>query len=193
MVQMRFMPPLAQCAGGQSCSWTRSSAKEAREVRYRICDNYVRFYLKFILPRKRAIERGSYKFMSMDRVPGWDSVMGLQFENLVLNRVMDFREQLHLNGLSIRSAAPYRVNGKNGVQVDLLIQSDEVMCVVEVKRRKQIKTEIVDEVKEKIRKIRHPKSISVRKALVFDGELPVSVRRSGYFDAIVDVGQMIRG
>ena len=118
--------------------------------------------------------------------------MGLQFENLVLNRVMDFREQLHLNGLSIRSAAPYRVGGKNGVQVDLLIQTDEVMCVVEVKRRKLIKTEIVDEVKEKIRKIRHPKAISVRKALIFDGELPVSVRRSGYFDAIVDVGRMIK-
>ena len=27
---------------------------------------------------------------------------------------------------------------------------------------------------------------------LFDGELPVSVRRSGYFDAIVDVGRMIK-
>ena len=160
---------------------------------YRLCDNYARFYLKFIEPHVDAIRGGRFEFETLAELPGWQTVMGLQFENLVLNRVMDFREQLHLNGLSIRSAAPYRVNGKNGVQVDLLIQSDEVMCVVEVKRRKQIKTEIVDEVKEKIRKIRHPKSISVRKALVFDGELPVSVRRSGYFDAIVDVGQMIRG
>lgn len=136
---------------------------------------------------------GRFEFETLAELPGWQTVMGLQFENLVLNRVMDFREPLHLNGLSVRSAAPYRVSGKNGVQVDLLIQTDEVLYVVEVKRRKQIKAEIVDEVREKLRKIRHPKTISVRKALVFDGELPVSVRRCGYFDALVDVGQMIKG
>ena len=168
-------------------TWAKS-----RISHYRLCDNYARFYLKFIEPHVDAIKEGRFEFETLAELPGWQTVMGLQFENLVLNRVMDFREQLHLNGLSIRSAAPYRVGGKNGVQVDLLIQTDEVMCVVEVKRRKLIKTEIVDEVKEKIRKIRHPKAISVRKALIFDGELPVSVRRSGYFDAIVDVGRMIK-
>lgn len=168
-------------------TWAKS-----RISHYRLCDNYARFYLKFIEPHVDAIKEGRFEFETLAELPGWQTVMGLQFENLVLNRVMDFREQLHLNGLSIRSAAPYRVGGKNGVQVDLLIQTDEVMCVVEVKRRKLIKTEIVDEVKEKIRKIRHPKAISVRKALIFDGELPVSVRRTGYFDAIVDVGRMIK-
>lgn len=168
-------------------TWAKS-----RISHYRLCDNYARFYLKFIEPHVDAIKEGRFEFETLAELPGWQTVMGLQFENLVLNRVMDFREQLHLNGLSIRSAAPYRVGGKHGVQVDLLIQTDEVMCVVEVKRRKLIKTEIVDEVKEKIRKIRHPKAISVRKALIFDGELPVSVRRSGYFDAIVDVGRMIK-
>ena len=168
-------------------TWAKS-----RISHYRLCDNYARFYLKFIEPHVDAIKEGRFEFETLAELPGWQTVMGLQFENLVLNRVMDFREQLHLNGLSIRSATPYRVGGKNGVQVDLLIQTDEVMCVVEVKRRKLIKTEIVDEVKEKIRKIRHPKAISVRKALIFDGELPVSVRRTGYFDAIVDVGRMIK-
>lgn len=169
-------------------TWTKS-----RISYYRLCDNYARFYLKFIEPHVDAIKGGRFEFETLAELPGWQTVMGLQFENLVLNRVMDFREPLHLNGLSVRSAAPYRVSGKNGVQVDLLIQTDEVLYVVEVKRRKQIKAEIVDEVREKIRKIRHPKTISVRKALVFDGELPVSVRRCGYFDALVDVGQMIKG
>ena len=77
------------------------------------------------------------------------------------------------------------------MQVDLLVQTDEVMYVVEIKRRKQIKADIIDEVKEKIGKIRRPSRISVRKAIVFDGELAPIVRRTGYFDALVDVGSMI--
>ena len=77
------------------------------------------------------------------------------------------------------------------MQIDLLVQTDEVMYVVEIKRRKLIKADIVDEVKEKIGKIRRPSRISVRKAIIFDGELAPAVRRTGYFDAIIDVGTMI--
>ena len=115
----------------------------------------------------------------------------LQFENLVLNRVMDFKDALHLSGAIVRSAAPYRSGGANGVQVDLLVQTDEVMYIVEIKRRKRITAEIVDEVKEKVGKIRRPGRISVRKAIIFAGELAPIVRRTGYFDAIVDVGELI--
>ena len=78
------------------------------------------------------------------------------------------------------------------MQVDLLVQTDEVMYVVEIMRRKQIKADIVDEVREKIAKIRRPRRISVRKAIVFDGELAPAIRRTGYFDALVDIGELVR-
>ncbi len=94
-------------------------------------------------------------------------------------------------GATIRSAAPYRVEGENGVQVNLLLQTDEVMYVVEIKRRKEIHPSIIEEVCAKIAKIRRPKRISVRKGLVYAGELSPSVRRTGYFDALIDIGTMI--
>lgn len=165
--------------------------KLSRLAQYRLCDNYARFYLKYIEPHLTEIKSGRYEFESLTELAGWQTIMGLQFENLVLNRVMDLRDALHLNGAIIRSAAPYRTDGGNAVQVDLLVQTDDVMYVVEIKRRKQIKATIVDEVKEKIRKIRRPKRISVRKGLVYDGELSPVVRRTGYFDAIIDVGSLI--
>ncbi len=65
-------------------------------------------------------------------------------------------------------------------------------CFVEIKRHKQIKADIVDEVREKIAKIRRPRRISVRKAIVFDGELAPAIRRTGYFDALVDIGELVR-
>ena len=165
--------------------------KRSRIVRYRLSDNYARFYLKYIEPHLTDIKNGRYEFESLGELPGWATVMGLQFENLVLNRVMDLKDSLHLSGATIRSAAPYRTDGVNGVQVDLLVQTDDVMYVVEIKRRKQIKSTIVEEVKAKIEKIRRPKRISVRKAIVYEGELAPAIKRTGYFDALVDVGSMV--
>lgn len=88
-----------------------SSTKEVREVRYRVRDNYIRFYLKFILPRKRAIAQGSYKFVTMDRVPGWDVVMGFQFETLVRNNLSSLLPHVGLGNTVLTSAAPYVRHG----------------------------------------------------------------------------------
>ena len=166
--------------------------RPSRLARYRLCDNYARFYLKYVEPHIADIKGGRYEFESLAELPGWQTIMGLQFENLVLNRVMDFKDALHLQGATVRSAAPYRTEGKGGVQVDLMVQTDDVMYVVETKRRKQIRASIIEEVKEKIEKIRRPKSISVRKGVVYEGELAPSVRRTGYFDALIDVGALIK-
>jgi len=166
--------------------------KPSKIARYRLCDNYSRFYLKYIEPHLADIKSGRYEFESLEELPGWQVIMGFQFENLVLNRVMDFKDRLHLAGATIRSAAPYRASGRNGVQVDLLIQTDDVMYVVEIKRRRRIQVSIVDEVRAKIAKIRRPRRISVRKGLIYDGELAPAIRRNGYFDALIDIASEIK-
>ncbi len=74
----------------------------------------------------------------------------------------------------------------------MLIRTDDSLYVVEVKRRRQIDSGIIDEVREKIRKIRKPRGVSVRKGLIFEGELSPAVRRSGYFDALVDIDSFLR-
>ena len=165
--------------------------KKSKLVKYRLCDNYVRFYLKYIEPHLSDIKEGRFEFESLSELPGWNTIMGFQFENLVLNRVMDFKSALHLDGAIFRSAAPYRSKGKGGAQVDLMIQTDEVLYIVEVKRRRQIKASVTDEVKAKLAKLSKPRSISLRKGLIYEGELAQSVRRDGYFDALIDVADMI--
>lgn len=167
-------------------TWNRS-----RIVRYRLCDNYARFYLKYVEPNMDEIKEGKFEFEQIPELKNWQTIMGLAFENLVLNHVLDFREDLHLSGARIRSAAPFREPGKGGLQIDMLIRTDDSLYVVEVKRRRQIDTGIIDEVREKIRKIRKPRGVSIRKGLVFEGELSHAVRRSGYFDALVDIDRFI--
>ena len=170
-----------------------TSAKEVREVRYRIRDNYIRFYLKFIKPRKRAIEQGSFKFMSMDRVPGWDSVMGLQFETLVRNNLSTLLPLVGMGNTVLTSAAPYvrRDTRKGeGVQVDLLLQTKKSVCIVEMKRRERIPRTVEDEVREKVRRLKTPRDISVRTTLVYDGELAPEIEENNYFDFLVPASRL---
>ena len=64
--------------------------------------------------------------------------------------------------------------------------------VVEIKRQKEIRHEIVDEVAEKIRRLKYDKSLSVRTALVYDGHLPASIPADRYFDFIVSAEVLIQ-
>lgn len=165
-----------------------------RELRYRLRDNYARFYLKYIEPAKTVIDGGSYGFSGMDQLDGWETVLGYQFENLVLNNYRDLLPALHLERVLIHSAAPYRRTGKGGagLQVDLLLQAKFSYCVVEIKRwRTKIGQEVIEEVREKCNRLRRPSDVSLRTALVYAGDLARTVEASGYFDAIVSASDLL--
>lgn len=167
---------------------------EVRERRYRLRDNYSRYYLKFIEPAKRMIDDGSYRFVSLAMLDGWNTVMGLAFENLVVNNYVSLLPYLHLGHTLITSAAPYRksaVRGRSkGCQVDLLIQSQGMICIVEIKRC-DIDKSAIAEVDAKVSCISRPPGVSIRTALVFDGILAPTVEANGYFDAIIPFRELL--
>ena len=167
------------------------TGEEARVSRYRLRDNYTRFYLKYIEPRKGMIMRGSYRFASLSSLPDWNTVMGLQFENLIVNNAMDVVPFLGIGNSTVESAAPYRNvrkdrNGeKKGCQIDLLVQTPRTAYVVEVKRRSEIGPEIEREVAERMKRLPLRRGMSKRPALVYDGHVDPTVEASGFFAAIV--------
>ena len=164
------------------------TGSDVREVRYRLRDNYTRFHLKFIAPKAEAIGEGLFRFTTLDRLPGWESIMGLQFENLVLNNLKKLCSLIGLDGRLVTSAAPYvRRPGKTtpGVQIDLLVQTPKSVYLVEIKRRARISSAIEDEVQEKVRRLRVPRGTSVRTVLVYDGTIAPEVEENGYFDYLV--------
>ena len=173
-----------------------SSSKEVREVRYRIRDNYMRFYLKFIRPRQAAIKAGMYKFTSMEGLAGWDVTLGLQFENLILNNLSALAPRIGLGASVVTSAAPYYRKGRrkgDGVQVDLLVQTAKSVCVVEIKRRKRLGEEVEKEVCAKLSKLKLKRNISRRTALVYEGELAQSVIDNGFFDFVIPASDLLKG
>ena len=167
----------------------------AREVKYRLKDNYSRFYLRYIEPRKEIIDAGAYRFVSLDALDGWASIMGLQFENLVLNHYEALIEPLHIGNSLIESAAPYSRrrmgNGPDGLQIDLLLQTKYSNYIIEIKRKREIGMDVIGEVERKIRKLSTPRGKSTRAALVYDGTLAPGIETDGYFDAIIPFSMLL--
>lgn len=173
------------------------TGEECRVSKYRLRDNYTRFYLKYVEPKKNQIKRGAYRFANLSALPEWNSVMGLQFENLIVNNAMDLVPLMGIGNTTIESAAPYRnmrrdrQGNPRGCQIDLLIQTPKTAYVVEVKRRQHIGVEVEAEVAERMRRLPLRKGLSKRPVLVYDGELDPAVEASGFFSAIISSRQLL--
>ena len=169
------------------------SGKDVQQMRFRLRDNYARFYLKYIEPRLGIIAKDGFSFASLEQLPEWNAIKGLAFENLVVNNFRELLPRLGLEKTLVVSAAPFRKKSRvgtsrdRGVQVDLLLQTRRSIYVVEVKRRNELGHEVIDEIDEKISRIKRPRGISLKTALVYDGHLAKTVEADGYFDAVIDI------
>jgi AAA+ ATPase superfamily predicted ATPase len=166
----------------------------ALSTRYRLKDNYTRFYLKYILPVKDRIERGLFEFVSLEGLAGWDAVMGLQFENLVVNNFKSLLPLFALEKTEILSAEPYRRTagkGHQGCQIDLLIQTERYAFIVEVKRQKSIGQKAIEEITAQVSALPRKKTVSVRTALVYDGELEPCIKAKRAYDFLVSSEELL--
>ena len=111
--------------------------------------------------------------------------------------IRDLVKPLHLDGVPVLSAVPYEKRKRSGLgegkglQIDLLVQTRKSVYVVEIKRKRHIGESIEAEVAEKVARLRHKRGLSIRTALVYEGELAPVVRGNGYFDAIVSAADLI--
>ena len=164
------------------------TGEPSREERFRISDNYTRFYLHYIEPRRKMVEKDLFAFSSLEQLNGLESMFGLQFENLVLNNLQTLFPMLGLDTSLVLSAAPYCQSaavGREGCQIDLLIQTQRMLMVVEIKRRREMGREIIDEVDEKVKRLKYRNNLSLRTALVYDGRLSPAVAADHYFDFLI--------
>ena len=167
---------------------------KVREVRYRLCDNYTRFYLKFIQPRREAIRQGLYRFADLESLSGWNSILGLQFENLVVNNLASLCRELGLGRKLVTSAAPYarrKSAACPGLQIDLLIQTPKSVYVIEVKRCNRIETSIEKEIEKKVSLLGIGSGKSIRTALVYDGKLSPEVEENGFIDFLIPFNRLM--
>lgn len=168
--------------------------KASKLIRYRLKDNYLRFYLKYLEPIKDKIEKGLFREVALESLSEWETIMGLQFENLVLNNVRSICSLLAININTVKSASPYfqrKTQRKKPCQIDLLIETKFTFYVCEIKFRKMIPKNVISEVQEKIERLKLPKGYTVRPVLIYSGAIASGIEEDGYFDKILDFDKLL--
>lgn len=179
-------------------TWYLKNGKTSKLSRYRLKDNYVRFYLKYIQPNKTKIEKGVFKKTSVTTLPAWDGIISLQFENLVLNNDSCIIELLGVPSEEIIFSNPYfqkKTKTHPGCQIDLLIQTKfNCLYVCEIKfSRSEVTASVIDEVKQKTSRLNIPKNFSYRPVLIHVNGVNSVVVESGYFAKIIDFSELLSG
>ncbi|MFC2172926.1 ATP-binding protein [Acidobacteriota bacterium] len=175
--------------------YSPKSVKKGKLSRFRLRDNYIRFYLKYIDPQRERIRAGFYDPGSVEDLPGYETIMGLQLENLVLNNLKPLLVKLRIPFGSVRCASPYfqnRTARQKACQVDLLIQTRNTLYVCEIKFRKKVDTAVVAEMKEKLHRLKYNKTTSVRPVLIHAGELAQGIEASDFFDAVISLDELLK-
>jgi AAA+ ATPase superfamily predicted ATPase len=170
------------------------NGKITRLSKYRLSDNYLRFYLKCIAPHAANIKKGLYDSTPLDDIIPWETFIGLQFENLVLKNLRLLLPLIGVDPVVVKAASPYfqrAANRQKACQIDLLIHTRHSLYLCEIKAGMRIGAGIIDEVKEKAMRLSVPGGISIRTVLVYEGELEPTVSRQGYFDFLVPFGELL--
>lgn len=173
-------------------TWDIKSGVDSKLSKYRLSDNYLRFYLKYIDKNLSKINRNSFRLKSLTSLPEWNAIMGFQFENLVLNNKLLIHQALNIKPDEIISENPFyqhKTHRYPGCQIDYMIQTKfSTLYVCEIKFYKSaIDTSIVSEVQKKIDSLRYPKGYSCRPVLIHVNGVTDEVIDKDYFASIIDI------
>ncbi len=178
-------------------TWSISTVKQSNLTMFRLSDNYLRFYLKYILPNRNLIELRTFQYRSITTLPGFSVMMGLQFENLVLHNRFALRLALGISPEDIVMEGPFfqrKTKLQAGCQIDYMIQLKfGTIYVCEIKFSKdKVLFEVIAQVKDKIAKCKRPKFVSCRPVLIHVNGVTAEVEEEGYFAKIISFADLFK-
>ncbi|NGX61126.1 MAG: hypothetical protein K940chlam9_00607 [Chlamydiae bacterium] len=177
-------------------TWSLKTGKEIKISRFRLKDNYLRFYLKYVSTKYPQIEKGGFRIASLASLPGWESIMGLQFENLVLNNREKIFNLLKIRLEDVVADNPFlqkQTTRQQGCQIAYLVQTKfKNLYLCEIKfSRNPVSRKVIEEIKEKIDRLQLPRGTSILPVLIHVSGVAQSVEESGYFYEIIDFGELL--
>jgi hypothetical protein len=177
-------------------TWNIASGESSRLSHFRLSDNYLRFYLKYIDKKLPKILLNDFELSSLSALPNWNAIMGLQFENLVLKNRSYIKNVLGIRNEDIESNNPFfqrQTKKVPGCQIDYLIQTRfNILYVCEFKFSKNpVGKNVVNAIAEKIKRLAHPKRFSILPVLIHVNGVQKEIITSGFFAKIIDFGDLL--
>ena len=177
-------------------TWEVQSEKESILSHYRLSDNYLRFYLKYIDPNKNKIENGRFENNALSSLPGFDSIIGLQFENLALNNRKFIWGKLNLHPSDIVTDNPYFQRPqlrKKGCQIDYLIQMKTKMlyaCEIKFSKNK-VSSKVIRDMQKKLDAFYLPRGFAILPVLIHVNGVTNKLIDQQYFSHIINFSDLL--
>jgi len=156
-------------------------------IKYKLTDEYIRFYFKFVEPNLKIISHNTDRNLFSEIVkPSWASWLGFAFENfcmknaLYMAKLMGFSEEvLHWGPLFHKDDQRF--------QIDLVfVRKDKVLTVCELKYLSEpITTAIVSEMERKCSLISVPHGYTLERALICRFGIEPSLAALNYFHHVI--------
>jgi AAA+ ATPase superfamily predicted ATPase len=178
-------------------TWSLRDGRPSALSHFRISDNYVRFYLKYVEPQKAKIEKGLYAERSLAMLPGWETIMGLQFENLVIKNRKLLLKALRIDPHEVIHEGPYfqrKTKSQQGCQIDYLIQNQYnsyYPCEIKFSQT-PLGLQVAQESAQKVKALSLPKNVSCRPVLIHVNGVEDRLIAEEFFAHIVDFKDMLR-
>lgn len=179
----------------RDCNWSFKNGEDTKMSRFRLKDNYLRFYLKYIKPRLSRIKLGQFEEVDMAALPNWDGIISLQFENLVLNNRALIHKLIGVNPHEIIAANPFfqkKTTKHAGCQIDYLIQTRyNNLFICEIKfSRKVLDHSVITAMKQKISALSVPKGFALQPVLIHVNGVSEEIEEAHYFFKIIDLSRL---
>jgi AAA+ ATPase superfamily predicted ATPase len=176
--------------------WSLKTGKTGKQSLYRLTDNYLRFYLRFIKPNRTPISRGYFRNVSVLSLPGFDSLMGNHVENLLLHHHLDLLHLLQIPLSEVVMDGPYiqRTTARTkGCQIDYAVQTRThhfYLCECKFSRG-VLGVDVAETVQEKCRKLSVPRNMHVSPILFYSGELSAGLAASTFFYRMISIDLLL--
>lgn len=182
----------------KTTSWSFKTSKPTKIVCYRLTDNYLRFYYKYIQPKLDLIKNGQYKQIEVNKLTHLNSLLGFQFETLVMNNAHMLHQKLNITPEEIVAADPYyqtATKQRQGCQIDYLIQTKlNTLFVCEIKFSKNpLGTPVIEEMKTKLKRLSYPKNFVCVPILIHVNGVTDDLLDEDYFYQLIDFAELLKG
>lgn len=177
--------------------WSIKTGINKRQSLYRLNDPYIRFFLKYIEPNMAKIHKDFYEETDMTQLPGYETMLGFQMECLLLQNRSALLKGIGISPSDCVFDNPYiqtQSTKNKGCQVDYLIQTrTNNIYICEFKfRRKELGTSVMEEVQNKIDRLKFPKGYAVIPVLFHIGGVADKIIDQQFFYRIVDLVSLLR-
>lgn len=162
--------------------WSLKTKAIGKQSVYRVCDPYIRFYLKYIKPNEHLINSDRFEDAELSHLKGFDSFMGFQVESLLLQNRNELLKKIDITDPLLDNPFIQKQTAtKKGCQIDYLVQTrTNNLYVCELKfQRKILGSEIIEEMKEKLSRLYTPRGTAVVPVLFHIGGVTQPVQ--GFF------------